>query len=56
MVEQVVASRVSGGGDEPEYRRLVRDWLASDECDLGCIEAERVDYVTAAARHAERTD
>ena len=53
MVELVVASRASSGGDEPERRRLVRDWLASDECDLGCVEVTRDDYEIAAARHAE---
>ena len=53
MLELAVASSAPAGGDEPARRRLVRDYLASKEGDLGCVEAPRADYEVAAARHPE---
>mmetsp|Transcript_27624 Transcript_27624/g.74459 ORF Transcript_27624/g.74459 Transcript_27624/m.74459 type:complete len:95 (+) Transcript_27624:228-512(+) len=56
MLELAVASLAPAAPDgsaEPARRRLVRDWLASDACDLGCIEVDAADYDAAAARHPE---
>ena len=53
MLELAVASSAPAGGDEPARRRLVRDFLASKACDLGCVEVPRADYEVAAARHPE---
>ena len=37
----------------PRTAGLVRDWLASEDCDLGCVEVRRADYEAAAADHLE---
>ena len=48
--ELVIASNCVTCFDEPVRRRLVREWLASSACNLGCIEADRTTYEAAARR------
>eukprot|EP00966_Prymnesium_polylepis_P038506 894017-Prymnesium_polylepis.1 len=53
MVDLTVASAAADGAEEPARRRLVREWLASEECGLDCMEIDRLNYEAAAARHSE---
>ena len=47
-MKEVVARRAEPGAKEPKVRRLVRDFLASDNEDLQTVQCVRAEYAAAA--------